>query len=389
MMSMIPFTRDDLKALMETRQNPSVTIYLPVQRVGAETRHGQVRLKAQLKKADAILRGQNWRQPLIEHILQPIEALAGNTLFWEYQQQGLGVFASEAGMQTRLLPYAVGEILQVSDRFYTRPLSPLLLHDTPYYLLSLNLNEVKVYQGSRYHIEPLAVAGLPRSLQEVWDGYETEKQLQQHGGPRSGALGGTTYHGSENTKDFEKIRVEEYFRRIDACLNRELAADRRPLVVACVDYLFHQYKQISRYAPLMNEHIIGSPDAIPADALCQAAWAIVQPVISQARDKAWTAGQNLSGSPRLLGNIRQIIAAALHGRVESLFLPAGRQIPGLVEQPGDKAVRLHDLEAIARGEAADLLDVAAVETFLRGGDIYETEPDSLPQDADAWAILRY
>jgi hypothetical protein len=389
MMSMIPFTRDDLKALMETRQNPSVSIYLPVQRVGADTRQGPVRLRALLKKAEEILKNRNWRQPLIEQILKPIDELADNALFWEYQLQGLAIFAGEAGMETRRLPYHAEEALQVADRYYTRPLLQLLLHDAPYYLLSINLNEVKVYQGSRYRMEPLVVAGLPASLQEVWDSYDTEKQLQQHGGPRAAALSGVSYHGAENTKDFEKIRIEEYLRRVDTCLNRELAADHRPLVIACVDYLFPLYKQISRYSPLMNDHITGSPDAIPIDALCQAAWSIVQPVIEQSRAKAWDAGQNLIGNPRVVGNIRQIIAAAVHGRVESLFLPAGRQIPGLIDQPGDKAVRLHDQQAIARGDAVDLLDVAATESFLKGGDVFETEPGQLPPDMDALAILRY
>jgi hypothetical protein len=387
---MIPYHRDTLKAYMESCQNPSISIYLPVARVGAETRQSPVRLRALLKRAEEILKGQNWRQPLIEKIISPMEHLISDTLFWEYQQEGLAIFADETGMKTQLLPIPVNEAIYVSDHFYTRPLIPLLTHDREFFLLALALSEAKVYLGSRYCLEPYPVEGLPGSLQDILTTYSVEKQLGLHSGSSVGGSGGAVFHGFDNAKDIEKIRIEEYFRQVDAALHRALPGQRqRPLVLACVDYLFPLFRQISKYTPLLEQHVSGSPDTIPADVLLRSAWAIVQPLVEQDQEKAWTAGLSLLGSPRVSVNIRQIIAAATHGRVETLFLPAGRQIPGRYDPETEKAVRLPTKETAMPADSVDLLNVAAVFVFLKGGSVYEADSGTLPENADALAVMRY
>jgi hypothetical protein len=390
MISMMPFDRNDLKVLMEASKNPSLSIYLPIPRFGAETRQGPLKLRALLKKAAEGLKAQNWRQPVVDKIIGPIEKSLDQVFLWGYQQQGLAIFANEDSLITRFLPIPVTEALYISNRFYTRPLLPLLTHDGQYYLLSLNLIEAKVFLGSRYSLEELAIPGMPRSLQEILTTYDVERQMRQHSGSVAGAgAGGRIIHGFENMKDIEKVRIEEYFRLIDNSLRQELAAARRPLVVASVDYLFSLYRQTSKYAPLMEEHVTGSPETIPVDDMCCMAWEIVRPVVEREKDQDWAAIQNLTGSARVIGNIRQIIAAADHGRVESLFMPAGRIIPGQYEPAAEKAARLPDTTELSSPGTVDLLDVAAISVFLKSGRVYETDIQQLPPDSDALALLRY
>jgi hypothetical protein len=386
---MIPFTRDDLKAMMDVRQNPSISIYLPVARMGTETRQAPVRLRALLKKAEEILRNQNYRQPLIDKVLAPVAELTENALFWEHQQEGLAIFAGETGMQSRLLPFGAEESLIVADRFMVRPLLPLLQYDGQYFLLALNLSAIKLYRGSRAGIEPLIVPGAPSSLQDLLATYDQERQLRQRGGRGSGGAASRMFHGYENLKYDIKIRIEEYLRHVDAAVSQVLAGENLPLVVACVDYLFPLYRQINQYAALLEDHVSGSPDTLPEDTLTSQAWAIVEPVFEQAKEKAWAECQNLTGSGRVAGNIRQIIAAAEQGRVEALFLPAGRLIPGTMEAGQARPIRNGDPQSISRGEALDLLEVAAATALHKGGAVYEIEAARLPAETDALAMLRY
>jgi hypothetical protein len=387
---MVPFSRNDMKILLEARKNPSVTIYLPIPRFGGETRQGPVKLHTLLKKASETLKEQNWRQPVVDRIIGPVEKSLDQVILWGYQQQGLAIFANEDELITRFLPIPVNDALYISDRFYMRPLFPLLTHDGQYYLLSLNLIDVKVFLGSRYSLEALTMTGMPKSLQEILATYNIGRQMQQHSGSVAGAgAGGKIVHGYENMKDFEKVRIEEFLRSIDNSLRQELAVAKRPLVVACVDYLFSLYRQIAKYTPLMDQHIAGSPETIPADDLCCMAWDIVRPVIEREKDQDWAALQNMQNSGRVVGNIRQIIAAANHGRVDSLFLPSGKIIPGQYDPSAERATRLPDATDLSSPGTVDLLEIAAATVFLKGGKVYETDAQLMQQDNDALALLRY
>lgn len=384
------FNRDNLRALMEMRGEPSVSLYLPVQREGSDTRQGPVKLKAQVKIVEEKLKSRGWRLPLIEQILKPVTELYDNALFWEYQQTGLALFANENTFMTYQLPIDVPEFHIIADRFYTRPLIPLLTHDGPYILLAINLGEVKVFQGSRYQLKPLHLENMPESLQAIYQTYSTEKQLQHHAGSSgNGSNSGTVFHGYDNMKDIEKIRIEEYCRQIDNSLRQSLGGETLPLVVACVDYLFPIYRQVSKYKQLMSPNISGSPDTLTMEAIRTAAWDIVQPLYAGSQDKAWQDSQNLLGSDRIRGNIRQIIAAAEHGRIESLFLPKGRILPGIYDPDIEKINRLVDPTPEEAADADDLLDIAAVSVFLKGGNVYVVPASQLPAENDALAVLRY
>jgi hypothetical protein len=390
MMSMHLFNRDNLKALMEVRSDPSISLYLPVQREGADTRQGPVKLRSQVKGVEELLKKQGWRLPLIEQILKPVTALYDDALFWEYQQSGLAIFANADSFLTYQLPIEVAEKSMIADRFYTRPLIPLLIHDGPYVLLAINLNEVKVYQGSRYQLKELQLEGMPKSLQAIYDTYATEKQIQHHAGAAaSGSSGKAVFHGGENAKDVEKQRIEEYCRQIDTSLRQSLGGETMPLVVACVEYLFPVYRQVSKSKQLMPVNISGSPDGLGLPVMRDKAWEIVRPIYEGDQVKAWTASQDLLGSDRVRGNIRQIIIAADHGRVESLFLPAGGVMPGVYDPETERIERLLDEDADQRGVAADLFDVAAASVLLKGGHVYQVTADQLPPDSDALAVLRY
>lgn len=382
------FNRDNLKALMEIRSEPSVSMYLPVQRVGADTRQGPVKLRAQVKLAEEKLKARGWRQPLIEQILKPATELYSDALFWEYQLSGLALFASPTKFMTYRLPIEVSESLTIADRFYTRPLIPLLTHDGPYILLAINLAEVKVFQGSRYQLKPVQLDGMPESLQAIFQTYATEKQMQHHAGSAAGS-GGSVFHGFDNMKDIEKVRIEEYCRQIDAALRQKLGGETLPLVIACVDYLFPIYRQASKYRHIMDRHISGSPDTLGLETLRNQAWGIVSPLYESLREKAWTDSQGLLGTDRVRGNIRQIIIAADNGRVQDLFLPENGTLPGIYDPAGDKIEKLINPAADELNSAADLYDIAAVSVFMKGGTVYAVRPDQLPEDSDALAVLRY
>ena len=84
-------------------------------------------------------------------------------------------------------------------------------------------------------------------------------------------------------------------------------------------------------------------------------------------------------------DLGKIVPAAHGGRVETLFVAIGVQRWGMFD-PQLSMVRLHE-EAKPGDE--DLLDFAAVQTFLNGGTTYALEPGNMPGYSSIAAIFRY
>ncbi len=83
--------------------------------------------------------------------------------------------------------------------------------------------------------------------------------------------------------------------------------------------------------------------------------------------------------------MEKIVPAAYHGQVETLLVAAGMQQWG-VFNPVTSEIEIHD--QMETGDEA-LLDLAAVQTYLKGGTVYAVELEKVPGGTSAAAVLRY
>jgi hypothetical protein len=84
-------------------------------------------------------------------------------------------------------------------------------------------------------------------------------------------------------------------------------------------------------------------------------------------------------------NPEEIVAAAGDGKVGYLFVAADRQQWGTFD-PETKKVEVLDKH---RKGAEDILDTAAVQTYLNGGIVYLLGRDRMPDKSPLAAIFRY
>jgi hypothetical protein len=170
-------------------------------------------------------------------------------------------------------------------------------------------------------------------------------------------------------------------------LTEFLQEDRAPLVLAGVEYLLPIYKEANSYPNLVDTVIKGNPDLLRADELHKSAWNILEHYFQAAQEEAVSQYQQLAGqtSERATNTFEKIVPAAYHGQVETLFIAAGMQQWG-VYNPVTNEIEIHD-----QMESGDdsLLELAAVQTYLKGGTVYAVEPDKVPGGASAAAVLRY
>jgi len=391
-------TADELRALIGSHEGVCVSIYMPTHRAGRETQQDPIRLKNLIGQVEKRLVAGGLCPAEVQELLDPAQKLLADGLFWEYQSDGLALFVSSEMARYYRFPLSFDELAVVSDRFHVKPLFPLLSGDGRFYVLALSQGEVRLLQGTRYSISTVNLRHVPKSLDLALQWNDPEKRLQFHTATRT--PGGARvppsvrsdrpaiFHGhGVASADDPKDYISRYFHQVDDGLGELLGGERAPLVLAGVDYLLPIYRDANTYPNLVDRGIEGNPEELSAEDLHERAWAVVEPIFLAEREEAAARYRQLAGggSERAADDLAQIVPAAHQGRIASLFVPVGVQRWGSFDPDAGK-VAVH---AEAEPGDEDLLDLAAVHTFLNGGMVYAVEPEQMPSYATLAALFRY
>lgn len=373
--------RDQLKFLIEEGSGPCVSIFVPTHRGGPEVKQGPIRLKNLLKEADKELSAKGMRAAQIAELLEPAQKLCENAGFWRYQSDGLALFRSPEKFLYFRLPLRFDDLLVVTDRFHVKPVMRLFTEDGRFYVLSLSKHEVRLFQCTRYGAREVDLPPeTPRSLDQMVQTAGIERQTQVH------SAGATVkFHGHGGRADDDKEEVREFFRAIDKGVREVLRDERAPLVLAAVEYLFPLYRTVNDYQHLLDEGVTGNPEGRRPEELQADAWPVVEPHLKKTRVDAAGRYEDLAGATRSSNDLAIVVPAAVQGRVESLFVAVGKQVWGAF-QPETQEVTIH--EQRQNGDT-DLLDLAAINTFLQGGAVYAIEPAEVPGGKLLAAVFRY
>jgi hypothetical protein len=165
-------THDELEALVRISEGPCVSLFQPTHRVGPDTRTfaraDVIRFKNGLREIEQRLLATGSGSRESGAILEPARALLEDAEFWQYQSDGLALFAAPGFFRTYRVPLTVPELAVVGPRFHVKPLLPLLTGDGLFYVLALSQNAVRMFEATRDRISPLDVTGMPQSLQRPW-----------------------------------------------------------------------------------------------------------------------------------------------------------------------------------------------------------------------------
>ena len=378
-------SHDEIKTLLEKHQGLCISIFMPAFRTGVESQQNQIRFKNLLRSAEEKLLAGGLRPQEIKTLLEPAQALPGNVLFWRRQSDGLALFISADLFRCYCLPEAFAELIVVADRFHVKPLLPLLGGDNRFYLLALSQKEVRLLEGTGKNIREIELESVPGSLAEALQYDELGKQIRFRAGAAGGGDHSTMVSGHGAELDDAKDNLLKYFRLIDRGLHDLLRDERAPLVLAGVDYLFPIYREANTYPRLIEEGIPGNPQGISAETLYQAALKIVNPYFQKAGHDAVAQYRQSLGTGLASADSREIVPAAHHGRVGLLLIASGSQQWGTYDW-GSGAVQRHEAAGTA---SEDLLEIAAIQTFLNGGTVFTLSPEKMPDKSDLAAVFRY
>lgn len=365
-----------------------VSIYIPTHRSGEETLNGKdsLNLKNQLKNIKSKLENQGMSENEIEKFVKPIDDLLDDREFWAHQSDGLAIFLSEGLFEKYTIPVSFEAFNYLSNEFYLKPLMPLFNSDGLFYMLTLKMDDVKFYEGTRHSITEIVIDDLVPSRLEDRVGYDHEQKNLQFRS-QQGNSGKGMFHGHGDDESELKNELLRYFRSIDKGLMSILHEDQNPpLVVACLDFHFPIYKEVNSYQNLFSEHISGNPADKDVFLLHEQAWKLLKPYFNQTREEKVDLYSEYLGTGKASYDINNIIPAALQGKVDTLFLENKADVFGVF----DPKTQTVDVQDSSQATNVSLLNLASMEVLAKGGTVYLMEKENLPElTSEINALYRY
>jgi hypothetical protein len=379
---------NDIKMLIQNGGGAHVSIFMPTHHRGGVDQQDPIRLKNLLRNAEEKLAAKGLRQPEARSLLKPAETLLTDNLFWRQQSDGLALFIEANQYFYYRLPFTLKEEVGVGERFYIRPIVPMLSNCGLYYVLAISHNENRLLQCTPSASIRISLGDIPRDMSAALH-YETpDNRVQYHvPSPAGGSnFGGAAaiQSGEGSRPNYDKRNTLQYFSQVNKGVIKYLKEETAPMVLAAVDYLHSLYRTANSYRNLLPEGILGNPDGVSDETLREQATAVVQPYFDKARRDAVADFHKSAGTGFTATGLANVVIAALEGRVRFLFIDGLAQQWGKFEKNNTVAVH-----GQAEPGDDDLIDFAAYQTLKHGGSIYVMKPEEVPGSALLSAILRF
>ncbi len=380
--------REEIKKLLGQRGlGPCISLYMPTQKGREKARENAIRFKNLVTEAEKKLENFDLNNQDLQQLLEPAKKLIDDSYFWSKQSDGFAYFLAPDLSRFYRLPVEFEELSVVRDSFHIKPLFSLLASDGQFYVLALSQKDARLLRGTSLMIEEIDISDVIQKFEEKFATELPEQFLQFHTrAPATGDVRSAIYHGHGGEIDsYQKEKLLKYFRFIDRELQEKFDQPAAPIVLACVDNLFSTYREASKYPLLFEKGIKGNPEHMSAQELHQKAWEIVRPYFEQKQEEAKALYRELSGTGKTSNDLTDIVPASFHGRISDIFVTPGVQQWGNYD-PETEMVQLS--EAPLTGNE-DLIDLAAVETFMHNGNVYAINSEQMPDQSPVCAVYRW
>lgn len=362
-------TNNDLRELIDTQQAPCLSFYFSTHRSGVDTLQDPIRFKNLIREAERRMEELSVAAATIRTLLEPLRELADQYMFWQHQADGLAIFRNERLLRCYRLSFPVPELAMVGWRFHLKPLFPAVDPNQRYWVLAISQGGARVYEGNTHSLREMEVPELAEVAVAAPGARGNERKLQSHtANPQGSGRRFAIFHGHGGGEEDRKEALAPFFRQVDEAVRKRLNGDSAPVVLAGVDYLCPIYRQVSSIGGLLSEEVHGNPDGFSIVTLHRLSWAVASTHFRRLQDRAADEYHQLWHTARASNELPEIVNSAQQGRVKTLFVALG---------------------APQRNEAEDVLNTAALETYLAGGNVYALPPEDVPGRRLAAAVFRY
>ncbi len=384
---MTQFYEDRATGLLDDCDPPCLSLYQPTHRRHPENQQDPIRFGNLVRTLEESLRSEypiEQSRPLLE----PFLALADDRDFWNHTLDGLAVLGSKGVFRVYKLQRPVAELAVVADSFHTKPLVHIFQSADRYHVLGLNRQEIKLFEGNRDALDEVQLhQDVPRTITEALGEELTESHqtVASYGGLGDGHS--PMHHGHGGKGPEEDIDTERFFRAVDrGILEHYSQPSGLPLILAALPEYHHMFHNVSANPSLIDESIDVYPDALSStDELRQRAWQLMEPRYLERLAALVEEFGNAEPEGLADDDLAQVAKAVVSGRVATLLIEDGREIPGRIN-PATGDIERGDL---AQPNVDDLLDDLGTLALNMGGQVIVVPATRMPSETGIAAIYRY
>lgn len=369
-------SKKEIAKLHDINQEHCISIFISTHRVGKEVLQEEdaLSLKIQLQHVKRKLSKKGLHKKTIDSITTPVQKLIDDNLFWRHQSNGLAIFIADHFFQKYTLPINFEAFNYIADSFYLKPLMPLFVGDGAFYLMTLELGNVQLYECTQHSVTEITIDDLiPENLQESV-GYDYEEKNLQFRTQQTGT-NQTIFHGQEAATGKRKNEITTYFRAINEGIKPILKKGDIPLLIASQDYLFNIYKEVNTYGNFFDQNRDGNFKIKDILDVHEWAWEKIAPTFDQKRKDKIARFMDKQGTGKTAIGIVEILPKAFEGKIDTLFCENLEDIFGTYKLEKDTIIAT---ESEGNDTAISLMNLAVIKTFLNGGTVYLLDKEDMP-----------
>jgi hypothetical protein len=379
---------DILTMLIRERPGPCLSVFTPTHKEWNGITQDMLLFKNQLKEAEKILTDSGMPAAKINKFLAPAYNIAEDREFWNHQQNGLAIYISEDEFYNFKSPFSFQPNIYLNNRFYTKHLLPVYNGDREFFVLSLDVHNIRMFRAYHYSIKEIDLGEFPVNM-DVTLGLDNdwEKKMQYRAEISRGNTHRANFHGhgSRNDATMRKRDIQRFFELVNDALVNLLKDEKAPLILAGVEQSVPLFREGSKYGNLYEEYLPIDVDFTDPIEMFDKANKLIEPYFHENIEKDLIRYGNMSGTGKATDSPGEILKAAHENRVSVLFVNTDEEIWGKFD--------IENYSTIVHKEKhpgdEDLVDLAATQTLLRNGTIYTLPKEKMPNGASVAAIFRF
>lgn len=363
-------TRTQLQRLIAARDQVSVSVYVPTSPLTQQAQAGRIELKNLAAEATRQLEEAGADRAAATAVREELDGLVEDDDFWAEQAHSLAVFAAPGGATVFRLPNQLTSVVEVSDRFYVKPLLRAVTFPQAAFVLALASGSVRLVEvtrdGPAFTVD---VPGLPSDAASA-AGRASITERSPIG----------RLQGSEG----QKVRLRQFARKVDQALRGVLTGLELPLILAATEPMDAIYRALNSYPHLAVPAIPGNPEGATDAELGAAARTVLDEVYERELAELRDLFEARFTQGRASADLATIARAATYGVVDTLVIDIDEKVPGYVDEASG-AMTLAEDDASSYG----VVDELARRVLPAGGRVLAVRPADVPEGGPAAAVLRY
>ncbi len=355
-------SKEIFNKIIEFDTYPCVSIIMKTHRTAPDYHKDPLRLKNLVKEAIDRL-SDDFSKKDMAAIVNNIEDLVASIDFSK-NMDGLALYANDTFKEKILLPFAVKDRVVVDNTFATRDLIRWINRDTNYYVLLLNQNNVRLYDGHREQLNEIIGHGFPLEN----DHYITDSLVASF------------------SNESER-KIKDYFNTIDKLFLEVHKNKPGYLLLTGAKKNLAYYKDVCDKKDVIIGFLEGNYERVSLHELGKAAWPIVKNELAVKRHVILDDLKKAVSQNKYASGVQEVWRVANEGRCSVLVVEEDYRESASIK-PKDNTLRIESDSKLS-GVIDDVVDEIAEIVIKKGGRVVFTENGTLDKHQKIAAILRY